>query len=80
MLQIAMEGQCPATGHCVTAVLLGDMSIRSMHSLDMFAQGTGVCVAFGAAWDLADIGFLPECKKSISLTGSTFREQMLALS
>lgn len=50
-------GQCPAW-HYIPSVLLGDMGVRAVHGLHMFAQGTGVCVALGAAWNLAHIGLL----------------------
>lgn len=48
--------------HHITSVLLSDMGIRAVHRLHMFAQGTGVCVALGAARDLAHIGLLSEKK------------------
>lgn len=42
----------------VIALLLGDMSIWAMHRFHVLPERAGVCVSLGAAWDLADIGFL----------------------
>lgn len=47
----------------VIALLFGDVGFRSMHCLHVFPERTGVCVSLGAAWDLADIGFLPKVTK-----------------
>lgn len=43
----------------ISTLLLGDVSLWAMHCLHMFPEGAGVCVALGAAWDLAYIRFLP---------------------
>lgn len=53
---ILLEHRC-AEMHIV-ALLLGDMSIRAMDRFHMLPERAGVCVAFGAAWDLADVRFL----------------------
>lgn len=45
--------------HRIPSVLLGDVGVRAVHRLHVFAQGTGVCVALGAAWNLAHVGLLP---------------------
>lgn len=42
----------------IIALLLGDMGIWPMDRLHMLAERAGVCVPLGAAWDLADVGFL----------------------
>lgn len=42
----------------IIALLLGDVSIWAMHCFHMFPERAGVCVPLGAAWDLADVGFL----------------------
>lgn len=39
-------------------MLLGDVCIWAVHCLDVLPERAWVCVAFGAAWDLADVGFL----------------------
>lgn len=42
----------------ISTLLLGDMSLWAVHCLHVFPEGAGVCVALGAAWDLAHIWFL----------------------
>lgn len=42
----------------VVALLLGDVSIGAVHSFHVFPERAGVRVSLGAAWDLADVGFL----------------------
>ena len=42
----------------VAALLLGDMRLRPVHSLNVLPQGAGVGVALGAAWDLTHVRFL----------------------
>lgn len=47
----------------VSTLLLGDMSLRAMHSLHMFPERAGVCVTLGAARDFAYIRFLSSATK-----------------
>ena len=42
----------------IVALLLGDVSVRAVHRLHVLPEGAGVRVPLGAAWDLADVGFL----------------------
>lgn len=42
----------------VVALFLGDMSVWAVYRFHVLPERAGVRVAFGAAWDLADIGFL----------------------
>lgn len=42
----------------IIALFLGDMGIWSMDGLHMLAERARICVPLGAAWDLADVGFL----------------------
>lgn len=58
LFQVTVEGQHPAGWQGVSSVLLGDVGVWPMHCLDMLAERTGICIALGAARDLADIGFL----------------------
>ena len=44
----------------VPALLLGDMRLRAVHRLHVFAEGAGVRVALGAAGDLTHVRFLPK--------------------
>ena len=59
----------------VVALLLGDMGIWAVYRFHMLPQRAGVCVSLGAAWDLADVGFLGReaglCDETLS--GSTPR-------
>ena len=43
--------------HVVT-LLLGDVSVWAVYRLHMLPERAGVRVSLGAAWDLADVGFL----------------------
>lgn len=36
----------------------GGIKVSSVHRFDVFSQRRGVCVAFGASWSFASIGFL----------------------
>lgn len=47
----------------VPTLLLGNMSLRAMHSLHMFPERAGVCVTLGAARDFAYIWFLANSTK-----------------
>ena len=42
----------------IIALLLRDMGIRPVHGLDVFPEGTRVCVPLRAARDFTDVGFL----------------------
>lgn len=42
----------------IVALFLCDVGIRSVYGLDVFPEGTRVCVPLCAARDLTDIGFL----------------------
>lgn len=42
----------------VIALLLRDVGIRPVYGLDVFPEGTRVCVPLCAARDFTDIGFL----------------------
>lgn len=42
----------------IVALLLCDVGIRPVHGLDVFPEGTGVCVPLRAARDFTDVGFL----------------------
>lgn len=42
----------------IIALLLRDVGIRPVHSLDVFPEGTRVCVPLRAARDFTDVGFL----------------------
>ena len=53
---LAGPAGCPVM--LVAALLLGDMGVGSVHRLDVFAEGAGVCVTLCAAWNLAHIRFL----------------------
>ena len=55
----------------VPTLLLGDMSLRAVHSLHMFPERAGVCVALGAARDFAYIRFLANStKKKLLMNGN----------
>lgn len=47
----------------VPTLLLGNMSLRAMHSLHVFPERAGVCVTLGAARDFAYIRFLANSTK-----------------
>lgn len=47
----------------VVALLLGDVSIWAVDRFHVLPEGAGVCVPLGAAWDLADVGFLEEKRR-----------------
>lgn len=42
----------------IVALLLGDVSVWAVHRLHVLPEGAGVRVPLGAAWNLADVGFL----------------------
>lgn len=42
----------------ITALLLRDVGIRPVDGLDVFPEGTRVCVPLRAARDFTDVGFL----------------------
>ena len=42
----------------IVALLLGDVSVWAMDRLHVLPEGAGVRVPLGAAWNLADVGFL----------------------
>lgn len=42
----------------IIALFLGDVGVWPMHGLHVLTKRAGVCVPLGAAWDLADVGFL----------------------
>lgn len=52
----------------VVALLLGDVSVWAVHGFHVLPERAGVRVALGAAWDLADVGFLGE-KQAALRTG-----------
>ena len=47
----------------VVALLLGDVSIWAVDRFHVLPEGAGVRVPLGAAWDLADVGFLEEKRR-----------------
>lgn len=53
---ILFEQRC-AEVH-VVALLLGDVGIWAVDRFHVLPERAGVCVSLGAAWDLADVGFL----------------------
>ena len=42
----------------IVALFLGDVSVWAMDRLHVLPEGAGVRVPLGAAWNLADVGFL----------------------
>lgn len=78
LVRVASQGQLPgrpslAVGsrlagwwrraRVISTLLLGDVRFRPVNRLDMLTERAGVCVAFGAAWDFADVGFLKNNRK-----------------
>lgn len=51
------KGWCPGQG-AISSVPLGHMGIGTMYCLDMFPEGAGIRVAFGAARELTHIWLL----------------------
>lgn len=51
------EGLCPWEG-AIPSMPFGHVGIRTVHSLDMFAERAGICVALGAAGEFAHIWLL----------------------
>lgn len=48
----------------VVALLLGHVSVGAVHGFHVLPERAGVRVALGAAWDLADVGFLGEKREA----------------